>query len=441
MRPRPLVGAAAGWHFPQPVVDRLDNGLTVWFYHLPGQYVVSAALVVDLPLTEEPVELEGVATICLRGLDEGSLAHPGPSYSAQLEALGAQFSGWAGDSASVCQLDLPAQWFEAGLACFAEGVTSAALADPDVDRLVANRLAELDQLRASGSALARWELRASVLAGHQRSARLFGGSHQTVSRLTGQIVRDFHRQRYAPGLATLIVAGDLGAGNVFQAVERAFGGWSAAVTPVDHQAVRPGPSRQRLIDRPDAVQANIRLGCFGLDRTDPDWPAFQVACTLMGGSFLSRLNRVLREQEGWTYDASLANLSYRHGGLVSLSTSTRIETVPALLERARAILDPTDQPFEQTEVDDAINYLVGLAPLRHASASAVVDQAAALVELGLGHEAADAALGAIAQVTRAQAEQAWRQTVVPDQLSLVVVGPADRLAQPLGLTPEPLPAL
>jgi predicted Zn-dependent peptidase len=423
------------------VVDRLDNGLTVWFYHLPGQYVVSAALVVDLPLTLEPTEWEGVATLCLRGLDEGSLAHPGPAYSAQLEALGAQFSGWAGDSATVCQLDLPAQWFEAGLARFAEGVTSPALDDSDVARLAANRLAELDRLRASGSALARWELRASVLADQQRAARLTGGGRQTVSRLTGQIVRDFHRQRYAPGLSTLIVAGDIGAGNVFQAAEQAFGDWSGSAQPADHPAVRPGPSRQRLIDRPDAVQANIRLGCFGVDRSDPAWPAFQVACTLMGGSFLSRLNRVLREREGWTYDASLANLPYRRGGLVSLSTSTRIETVPALLERARAILDPTDQPFSQTEVDDAINYLVGLAPLSYATASAVVDKATDLAELGLSHELADDALGAIARGTREEAERAWRQIVVPDRLSLVVVGPADRLAGPLGLDPEPLPDL
>ncbi|MDR1387455.1 MAG: insulinase family protein [Propionibacteriaceae bacterium] len=441
MRPRPLIGPPASWSFPQPVVDRLDNGLTVWSYHLPGQYVVSTALVMDLPLSTEPVQSEGVATICLRGLDEGSLDHPGLDYAARLESLGAQFSGWASDSATVCLLDLPAQWFEAGLACFAEGVSRPALADSDVARLVANRLAELDQLSASGSRLASWELRASVLAPGQRRARLTGGSRQTVAGLTGATVRDFHRQRYAPGLATLIVAGDLGAGNVFSAVERAFAGWSASAQPAQHPEARPGPSRQRLIDRPDAVQADIRLGCFGVGRTDPLWPAFQVACTLMGGSFSSRLNRVLREAEGWTYDVSVSNRSFRQGGLVSLATSTRTEAVAPLLERTWAILDPSDQPFSQAEVDDAINYLVGLAPLSYATADAVVGQAAGLASLGLGPELADAALKAIARVKADQAEQAWRQVVERERLSLVVVGPADQLAQPLGLRPEPAPQL
>ncbi|MDR1450222.1 MAG: insulinase family protein, partial [Propionibacteriaceae bacterium] len=95
MKPRPDITLTSGWRFPAAAVSRLGNGLEVWAYHLPGQHVVSAALVVDLPLTAEPADREGVATICVRGLDEGSLAHPGPEFAARLEDLGAEYSGWA----------------------------------------------------------------------------------------------------------------------------------------------------------------------------------------------------------------------------------------------------------------------------------------------------------------------------------------------------------
>ena len=58
---RPAVGAPPLWHFPTPEVHTLANGLTVWSYHRPGQYVASVSLVLDLPLTVEDPALEGVA--------------------------------------------------------------------------------------------------------------------------------------------------------------------------------------------------------------------------------------------------------------------------------------------------------------------------------------------------------------------------------------------
>ena len=56
-----------------------------------------------------------------------------------------------------------------------------------------------------------------------------------------------------------------------------------------------------LVDRPGAVQADVRLGGFGIDQPDPRWSAISVASYAMGGAFLSRLNAVLREGKGYTY--------------------------------------------------------------------------------------------------------------------------------------------
>ena len=83
--PQPPIEAPGQWHFPTPRQDRLSNGIEVLTYQLPGQYVISAQLVLDLPLTAEDRDTEGVATICARTLDEGTRTHGGEEFAELLE--------------------------------------------------------------------------------------------------------------------------------------------------------------------------------------------------------------------------------------------------------------------------------------------------------------------------------------------------------------------
>jgi predicted Zn-dependent peptidase len=421
-------------------VTEFDNGLTLWSYDLPGQYVVSATVVLPVPLTAEPVTEEGVATLAVRALDEGTLAHPGFAYAAELEAIGAQYSGWVSSAATATQLEVPAQWLPTGLTLFAEALTSPAFDPADIDRLIANRLAELTQLQASGRQLASWLIRSTIVAAGQRAARPVGGSHATVAALSAPAVRAFHDRHYGPDQAILVVAGDLSGYDLPALAETAFGDWRRPVERLTADLIQPGQPQQRLVNRPSAVQSDIRLGWFGLDRQDPRFPAFQVAAMAMGGGFSSRLNQVLRETHGWTYDVSLSNRPFQRGGYVSLAASTQTGHTRDLIDEARRLIR-LDDTFTQAEVDDAIGFLVSAAPLSYATADAVAGQAVSLASHGLDHGLVNDLFRSIAEVTPETATEVWRSVIDPDQASLVVLGDGEALAEPLGLTPEPIPVL
>ena len=49
--PQPAIAAPGRWAFPTPTRSVLDNGLQVVVYPLPGQYVISGHLVLDVPLS------------------------------------------------------------------------------------------------------------------------------------------------------------------------------------------------------------------------------------------------------------------------------------------------------------------------------------------------------------------------------------------------------
>lgn len=427
----PEVRAPETWHYPTPEESFLDNGIRVLVHRMPGQQVISAVLQLDLPLTAEPRELEGVATICARVLDEGSVAHPGDRFAEVLETEGAAFYAAQGFSGLQAMVDVPARRLGPALELLAEAVRRPELNASDVERQVALRLAEIDQLRANPAQLASTSFRELVFDPISRVQRMAGGGPETVRAITPDAVRAFHRDHYGPRGATLILAGDFTEDPVPLAAA-ALGDWSVAdQAPASHPAAVPGTPGAVLLPRPGAVQADLRLGGFGIDRTDPRWPALQVASYAVGGAFLSRLNKVLREERGYTYGVGLQQAPLRAGGSYAVAGSFRTEVAGPALAEARALLDLGDAPITEAEVRDAQNFFTGVSPLRYSTADGLADQTAMLVQQGLQPDWMNGYLAGIRATTAETATAAYQQIVDLDALSLVVVGDAEALTDPI----------
>ncbi len=181
------------------------------------------------------------------------------------------------------------------------------------------------------------------------------------------------------------------------------------------------------------MQADLRLGAIAVDRRDPRWADLTIASYAMGGAFLSRLNAVLREERGYTYGVRLGFCPHRSGGTYAVQGSFRTEVVADAIREARELLD----------VDDAgrtggggrrRGRLLTWARRRcgYATADGVADQAASQVLGGLPTDYVDTSLAALREVTpgvgHRRVHAAWSTRTTA---SLVVVGDADPLAEPL----------
>jgi zinc protease len=429
--PRPAIAPAVVWAFPAPERARLSNGIELMIFDLPGQHVITAHLVLDVPLNAERRDLEGVATICARTLDEGTLRHNGEEFAELLETEGAGFGVDLSLSGTQIILDVPASHLDRALELFAEAVTEPSLADRDVNRHVQLRLAEIEQALANPSQAASIAFRAAVFSEGKRAARMNGGEPETVSQVTPEAVGEFHRDHFGPAGTTLILAGDF-AGDPIAVAEHSLGWW----TNDDQRQVMiedPVPATRRtvLIDKPGAVQADVRFGSFGIDRLDPRWSAISVASYAMGGAFLSRLNAVLREEKGYTYGVRMNFGPLRTGGSFAIQGSFRTEVVADALAVTRELINVDDAPFTDQEVNDAVAFFTGVSPLRYATAEGVADQAATQVLAGLPDDYVDRSLALLRSVTPEDATDAYRSIVHPEELTLVVVGDAERLADPI----------
>ena len=95
----------------------------------------------------------------------------------------------------------------------------------------------------------------------------------------------------------------------------------------------PAPRRVVVVDRPGSAQSEVRVGHVGLPRRIDDFHAVAVMSVILGGLFNSRLQRLLREERGYTYGIGAGYDFRRSAGPFAVRTAVQTEvTGPAIVD-------------------------------------------------------------------------------------------------------------
>jgi zinc protease len=187
-----------------------------------------------------------------------------------------------------------------------------------------------------------------------------------------------------------------------------------------------------VIDRPGAVQTEIRVGHPGLPRRHADYHAVSVMSAILGGLFNSRLNRNLREDKGYTYGAG-AGFDMRRGrGPFSARAAVNTgATVPALRELLGELNRIREAAVTDVELRAARDYLVGVFPLRFETPGPVAGSLGGLFVHDLPDDELIRYRHAIEAVTAGDALRVAREHIHPEASAIVLVGDHGEFAREL----------
>lgn len=426
--PRPAVLPPGEWSFPTAREHVLDNGVRVLLHDVPGQYVLSLRVVVPTALTAEPAGREGVASMTARLLDEGTSRHGAEEFAELMERHGMVLGAGVSDGGLLVDVDVPQRHL-----AMAAGLVTEALADPvfpeaEVRRILRNRLAEIEQERASSAHRAARELARTLWAPGERAAVPTGGTPETIAALGRDDLVAFHATAVGPQGATVVVAGDLTGVDVPAVLQSTLGGWHApAHRPAPRPtAPRPAPDRARVVvvDRPGSVQTEIAVAAPGPDRSTPHgWAPHPVISFVLGGSPGARLDAVLREEKGYTYGIRSSFRPRVAGGSFVTSGSVRSEVTGDAVGILLGILDGARDGFTDAELRSGVDYVAKTAPGRYATADAIADETAALALEGLPLDFTTRTLRDVAALRRTDLDAAYAR-VATGEWTVVLVGDA-----------------
>jgi predicted Zn-dependent peptidase len=440
LHPRPAGGSPRPWAFPAPERGTLDNGLTVLRSHRPGQRVVAVELNLPAPLDAEPAGQEGVATVMARALSEGTDRHSAEEFAAELERCGATLDTHADHPGLRVSLEVPASRLRRALGLLADALRAPAFPEHEVERLVRNRLDEIPHELANPGRRAAMALYDTLFPADHRMARPRQGTAETVERIDAKAVRAFYDAHVRPASATAVVVGDLTGVDLDAVLAETLGAWTGPAAGAPGWQPVPGDDRPRVVvvDRPGAVQTQLLIGRTGPDRHDPVYPARRVGVYCLGGTITSRLDRVLREEKGYTYGIRAFSQVLRSradgDGLALLgirgSVATDV-TGPALADLWQVLRTLAAEGLTDEERDAAVQYLVGVAPLSFETAGAVAGTLADQVEEELPDDYQAGLYARLAATGTVEASTAVARAFPPDRLVTVLVGDAGKIADPV----------
>ncbi|APY85967.1 insulinase family protein [Streptomyces alfalfae] len=438
--PQPQPGTAKPWAFPAPERGALPNGLTVLRCNRPGQQVVAVEVHLEAPLEAEPQGLDGVATIMARAFNEGTDKHSAEEFAAELDRCGATMDAHADHPGVRVSLEVPVSRLPKALGLLSDALRAPAFADSEIERLVRNRLDEIPHEAANPARRAAKELSRQLFPASSRMSRPRQGTEETVTAIDSAAVRAFYEKHVRPATATLVIVGDLRGVDLDAMLADTVGTWTGSTAEP-----RPVPAitaddtgRVVIVDRPGAVQTQLLIGRIGPDRHDRVWPAQVLGTYCLGGTLTSRLDRVLREEKGYTYGVRAFGQVLRSApdgsGAAMLAISGSVDTEstgPALEDLWNVLRTLAAEGLTDAERDVAVQNLVGVAPLKYEMAASVAATLADQVEQNLPDDYQARLYRQLAATGTVEATAAVVSAFPEDHLVTILVGDAARIEEPV----------
>ncbi|HVR40451.1 MAG TPA: pitrilysin family protein [Thermoanaerobaculia bacterium] len=436
----PQPTAPRPYHFPHVTRATLANGLRVLVAENHNAPLVSLRALVRSGADHDHPRTAGLASLAADLLDEGAGDRDAIKLAEDVGLIGGALGTGADWDASYASLDVLSRHTETANSIFADVVRRPTLPADGLARVRAERLTELLQQRDEPASIAGKRF-SNLLYGSGAYGLSTVGTTATVSRITLDDVRRFFAQHYVPNNASIVITGDVTTERANELIASAFASWERGGEPPP-VTVTPSAlesSRVYIIDRPQAVQSEIRIGHIGVERTSSDYFPLSVMNALLGGVFNSRINLNLRERHGYTYGARSTFAFRRHAGPFVVAAPVRNEvtreSVSEVLNELRRI---RTGDIEDRELDDTKNYLMGVFPSTVQTAGDVASRLVDMELYGLSEDYFDRYRENIAAVGQDAIVDDARKYINPEALLIVIVGNAIEIREPLGTLGYPM---
>lgn len=420
---------------PSPVINlgkanefKLNNGLNVIVVENHKLPRVSVTLTIDNP----PFVLgakKGVEDVLSQMLGTGTIKVSKDDFNKKIEQMGARvnYSSGGGRASSLTK------FFSETFSAFAEGAVHPKFTQEEFET-VKTRI--LEEIKSS-------EKSVEAAAGRVEDALVYGKNHpfgefetkESVEKLTLADVQNYYDTYYKPNNAYLVFIGDITAKEAKKLAEKHFKSWKKgnlniptfpAVSPVQKTSIS-------VVDMPNAVQSVVSVAYpVNLTKKDPDYYAVQVASTILGGDFGSRLNMNLREKNAFTYGARGSVSDSRYIGQFHATATVRnAVSDAAVVETLKEMREMGKVKVDAKELENVKAKFLGNFILRLENPATTASQALTKKTHNLSDAFYTDYIKNINKVTPEDVQRVAQKYFRPEQAQVIVTGKASEIGDKL----------
>jgi zinc protease len=365
------------YKLPLVFETQLPNGLTVVLIDDARVPLVTMRVVFPCGNRRDPGNAPGLAAAVAEMLPQGTTHRNFIQIFEAIDGLGGALNAGSGADQIFVNGSIDSRNFPALLDIMADVARNADFPLVDLTLYKQNRKQTLARQRAQPAFAANEAFRKALFGEHPYAH--LGPTQAALEGLNRDALIEFRDKWLVPNNAFLIAVGRLPArAEMMKLVADHFGTWEKKPLSEPKPEPLPAPLKERrliLIDRPGAVQVDMRVGHMAAVQRDPDYFAEVIASAIVGAVPAGRLFADLREKRGFAYDARTEHQAFDEAGVLSAATQVRPEVAAQALQ---ALLDHLDAmaatPVTDSELTRARGQITGSFLFRLETQAGLMDE-------------------------------------------------------------------
>ncbi|NWG28194.1 MAG: insulinase family protein [Ignavibacteriaceae bacterium] len=406
----------------------LSNGLKIFFSEKNELPIVRVIFFVNSGSRFDPDNMKGLCNLLTMCIDEGAGNYNALQLADEFEMLGAQFSVSCDPDVSLISLQVLTENFIPALSLISDVITRPHFNDEDFRREKNKALVRLNQVKAEPDYVADVSFEYFLFGKNCPYAFPVLGTEQTIQNIQTGSVKNLYKTKFAPSNSAMIVVGSINQDSLLQQLELVFRNWNLK-SPSDQTTLNVGTSSRKvfIINKPDSLQTEIRVGHLSSKRNEKDFFHKQIINLVLGGQFSSRLNLNLREKHGYTYGVHSRFHYFREAGSFEVSTSVDVENTSNALREIHSEIIKFKDGISKVELDFAKSSLTKNYPSNFETYRQIAANIFTRVLHNLPDNYFETYIEKIQSVDLEDINKITNEIFYPDELTTVLVGDGKKI--------------
>ncbi len=414
--------------FGKKIVQRvhetqLKNGLTVLYVKDDTLPYIHLSLMVGAGASSDPDRKDGLSVLTANLVDKGTLNRSATEIADAFGQLGSSFTSTVREDYTVFSAETVTPKEDTLLDLFADIVLNPSFQEAEFRRLRQRYVAAAQKRVDSPSHFAALAWEKYVFDGHPY-AKVDLGTPQSLGNIQRRDINKHYLVHFRPNKSYLAVVGKWSP-ELEKKIQERFSQWEPFEA---EKAEEDAPEMKitqgvRVVNQTSGVQSQIFVGHPSIARTHPDYQTLQVATTILGGAFESRLMKRIRKELGLTYGVSAAVYSGLELGVFQVSLATRTEATAQVLEEIHKVLSQAvEEGLTQEELESTKGYLSGRFPRSIEQADRLAFMLLELRRMGLPDTEITGYLSRLRSIKLDEVNQVLKRHIQPDHVKILIYG-------------------
>jgi len=423
----PLVSKSKDVKFPSFFETKLSNGIKIFVIEDDKLPLVTAKFVIKTGTYDELAfgeDKSGLASLTSDLIVKGTEDMNAVKVAETVDYFGATLNSGCEYDATYLALTSLKKYFDDLFGLASDLLLNPAFLDEEIEREKQQISNSLLSFLDEGSFLSERAYKMNVYKNSPYKLNI-EGKINTVGLLNREYIKDFYRKYFNPENLVIALVGDIKKDDAVSLIRSKFENWKAGkhTDRLNYTDYHISKSKIFAVEKKGAVQSEILMGHLGVDRNTPDFIPLMVMNTLLGGFFTSRINKNLREVNGYTYGARSYFNFRKFSGDFCVETSVENSlTFNAVSEIIKELNILRNENITAEELDSVKNYLSGSFPLQLETPNSIANKIINLELYGIGKDFYETYITKLNEVTIEDVRKAAEIYIHPDKLVISVAG-------------------